>query len=270
MPLIAEDFTWDFLFSSVSAWPMTHILNPFTIQMMFQNVYWTFLAIFAWESIEVLAVVLFNGQYVIFVGDDSEIESITDSLIGDVINGILGILLAKLTILAFKIPSWTPSFFGKYRSILIKRMLFFVVWVLTLSSANLRTSTDTEYDANIGVMIIFITTSLLIYISYISNRTLLENLTIWKDKYTPREYELIYIGWFINASLLVSSAWVHFWYSYFVCWVYVSIGVFFNIVYMILNGRLWEISFWLNFGFLKYPHYENQLYFNSFKKTDSL
>ena len=261
MPLNAEDFTWDFLFQSSSAWPMTHILNPFTIQMIFQNPFLTILAVFSWESIEVLALVIFNGQYEIFIGDNSSVEPITDTLIGDIINGILGIILAKLVTFTFKIPSWTPSFFGKYRSIVIKRIIHYLIWVLTLSSSNYSISTGGQYDINIGVIIIFISTSLLIFISYKNNKSNLENKSIWRGLYTNREYELVYIGWFLNASLIIYSAWLHYWNSYFLSWSFAALAILFNLFYLLLSGRMDELIFWANFGFLKYPYYEKQVYF---------
>ena len=238
---------------------MSHILNPFMLQMWMQNTWLTLLAVFSWESVEVLAVTVFRGDYVIFVGDDSEIEPITDSLIGDVLQGIIGILLAELVIIAFKVPSWTPSFWSSYRGIWVKHLFFYVVWVISLSSTNLQIEFPGTYSANVGVYFAVISTFVMITISYWTSLTRLERHAVWKG-YTQEEYDVVHLGWGLNALCIILGAIVHVWYSYFMTWAWVALAVVCDLCYLLFKGRLWELTYAINCGFKRQRYYEDQVY----------
>jgi hypothetical protein len=231
MPLVAQDFTWEFIFDTNSAWPMAHILNPFMLEILLQKSWLTLIIIWAWESFEVLAVVIFNGQYVIFVGDDSEIEVITDTLLGDIFQGILGIILARLVILAWRIPEWAPNPIRHnlrtgYGTLFFKRLLQYIFWVASLSFTNTRIDFTGTYSVNIGVFIALISTVFFWYTWFKSNnRTLTEKEFLWEG-YTIQEYLESHLGILINALLLIMSASLHIWYSYFVTWIFWSIAFF--------------------------------------------
>lgn len=112
-----EDFSWLFLKSDQSTWPMSHVLNPFLIQVLFQRWYITVIAFYFWESVEVFFLATFSG-YELFVGDNSDFEPITDSLLGDQINGLMGLLMGILFSRALGIPKaslWAPNPFSSYK-----------------------------------------------------------------------------------------------------------------------------------------------------------
>ena len=73
------------------AWPILHILSPFTIHYFFGFFWLSFASIFLNESVEALGTLFINK-----VQADILSETITDALVGDVINGFIGILLAYL------------------------------------------------------------------------------------------------------------------------------------------------------------------------------
>ena len=247
MPLVASDFTWDFLFDSSSAWPMTHILNPFMIEILGQKTWLTFLMFYFWESLEVLAVTVFSGQYVIFTGDDSEIEIITDTLMGDPFQGILGVILARLTIKAWGIPAWAPNPIGIYGALFFKRVLQYIFWVVPVSFANMRIDITGAYSINVGVFIVLVSTVFFWWTWINSNdNTETERVLFWSG-YDRKMYIEAHTGIIINAILLIMSASIHIGYSYFMTWIFWSIAMLLNIYVLILKSNTSELYKFINF-----------------------
>lgn len=250
MPLVASDFTWQFLFDREIAWPMAHILNPFFLEMLLQNTWLTAFTILFWESVEVFMITLFQGEYLIFVGDEAPIESIGDTLIGDFFQGILGILLARLTIISWKIPSWSPSPIGPYKSIFFKRLIQYLFFVAPFSLLNSNLKVTGAYTVNYGVFLVTITTVFFIWTWYKTNRSPLENQVVWK-KYSQWDYERVYLGIMITALIVMSSAFVHFWYSYFVTWIAWIVAMLVCVFVLLSQDRFWELSYAINCGFCR-------------------
>jgi hypothetical protein len=247
MPLVEEDFTWDFIFDTNSAWPMAHILNPFILEILLQKTWLTLILIWGWESIEVIAITIFSGQYVIFVGDDSEIEPVTDTLIGDILQGILGIILARLVILSWNIPYWAPNPIGPYKLIFFKRLIQYIFWVVPLSVTNSKINIKGTYSINIGVFIILITNIFFIWTWYKTNyNNPLERYYLWNN-YDANEYNNAHIGILINSSILILGNSINFWYSYFQTWLALLIAIILNIYVITIFDRSKMIYNFFNF-----------------------
>jgi len=241
MPLVAEDFTWEFIFDTNSAWPLAHMYNPFILQILVQRWWFTLLVVWAWESVEILAVTIFQGQYVIFVGDDSEIEPITDTLVGDIFQGILGILLGYLVVFAWRIPKWAPSFTGPKRDLAFKKLLQYVFWVVPLSLTNMQIRVEGAYTVNIGVVIIAITNVFFILTWYYTDYSPLAVKLYWY-KYTRDQYQFVYTGILVNTCVLLLGSSIHWWYSYFQTWISLAALVVINLFVIVAYGRVVELT----------------------------
>lgn len=130
-------YNWGFLDDSYQAWPFAHVTNPFCHHMLFQSTPWTIVVILFWESVEVFARVM-RMEGSMFMGEKEigTAEPETDSLLGDFMQGILGIVLAKLLILTYKIPDWTPSRNGQHSFYWYKRVLQYILLQPAFSICN--------------------------------------------------------------------------------------------------------------------------------------
>lgn len=262
MPLVAEDYTWDFLFDTLSAWPLAHIINPFILQIVFQRVWLSFLIIWAWESLEVLAVVVFRGDYLIFVGDQSDLEPVTDTLLGDIIQGALGILLALLVQFTWKIPRWTPSILGRYKSLAWHKILQYIFWVVAFSLFNTQLQLNGTYPINYGLHICYITTIFFIWTWYHTDYSELSRSVVWNG-YDREMYTNVYAGIMINVSVLFFSVSFHFWYSYFQTWMAYVFLLVFNISIIVASGRVTEFVYVLTLR-----QQQGNPYFSPYDKRD--
>ncbi len=236
MTLTAADFTWDYIYE-VSTWPMAHMFNPFIIELLFQNPLLTLLIVWVWESIEVLGATLFNGKYIIFVGDGSQgYEGVTDSLLGDTSQGVLGMLLARMVIFAWNVPSWTPSISGPYRIIVFKRLLQYLVWVAPLSFTNSSIKISGSRDFHWGIYVISLTTILCIYSWYITGKSDLE-YRLWWNRYSELEQRQVYFGIMFNSFVLLSTTFVFVWVPFFQVYLAWLILMIVNLFVAIINGR---------------------------------
>ena len=250
MPLVPDDFNWQWIFDTNIAWPMAHMLNPFMLEILLQKTGFTLFMILFFESIEVFVITAFQGQYLIFVGDDASLEHIGDTLMGDFLQGVLGILLARVVILTWKVPPWSPSPVGKYRKLFFKRVLQYIFWVVSLSVTNSKIIIPNSYSINYGVFIVTITTTIFIYTWYKTNNSPLERSLYWYN-YSKNEYETVFLGILINALLLLVCTFVHVWYSYFQSWIVWIVAITFNVFILITNDRLWELPYSMSCGLIR-------------------
>lgn len=245
-----DDFSWIFLFDMTSSWPMAHMLHPFMIQMFFQKTWLTLFIVWAWESVEVLAITLTQGSYVIFVEDDTSLEPVPDSLLGDTFQGVLGILLAKLVIFTFRVPSWWPSLYSPYHWIKTKRVLQYVCWVAVFVIFNYQVTNSGLLDVNLGVWILFVWTGIIILlIALFEHRT---SSVIWKDmkdhtRYVDSEhFDWCFIGWLSNAWIVMCAGLIHYWYTYFQAELCFLVAVLWNVYNIFMQDRMWELTYFLN------------------------
>jgi hypothetical protein len=79
-------------------WSVPHVIIPFTIFLYWRSPLAVLSLVFLWEMVESI-LVLSTGGYLIFINEDV-VELIGDSMIGDVVMGMLGILMAYLFVKA--------------------------------------------------------------------------------------------------------------------------------------------------------------------------
>lgn len=82
-----------FLLANNDPWCFIHTVNPYLILLLFENIPLTIIAIWVSESVEALLATIFIDNYALFLGEDGELESMTDSLVGDPLQGVIGIIL---------------------------------------------------------------------------------------------------------------------------------------------------------------------------------
>jgi hypothetical protein len=284
-----DHFTWAFVRAGYNTWAMAHILNPFLIQMIFQK--WTLTAMIfcVWESIEVLFLILLKN-YSIFVGDQSDFEPIADSLVGDVINGFLGILLALLVSFTARFPrNWCPSLLdsnSKVRLIFWKRILLYVMLLLPISAYNARLHVDVDsQDLYIGVHITMLLHVLALVISWKwLDNTDTEKELFWSaesPKYEMTEEERTQYGiwrqpipvmdsadekrqfaytiWISVVCIMHYSATYFITYAYYQAWLAWMFVVVFMLFLIVWQGRFGE---WMK---LMGYQYQRQRYYYKYR-----
>lgn len=211
MPLNATDLNWDFFYVTESPWPIAHQLNPFFIMLIF-NCWWlVLLVMFFWESFEYVLAVIFKNSYGIFIGENGKLEPIGDTLVGDILNGIIGIILAYCLISVCKMNLYRLknhhccqsclNFWdifkccdchGRYnwrcdkyvlKSIKeyicwrrFKQFILYILWCISLSPFNLRI-----HGYNVGVYIAIFTTTIFFIFYYLIMGKTTELLCFWAD-----------------------------------------------------------------------------------------
>lgn len=128
--------SWD-SFEDRDRYVLYHFLNPFLLYTVSQNFWFSFLVVYLWESFETFEVAVCGGTFCISGGGIaprcSELQGfITDNLLGDTSQGLVGILTAMLFRIVLEIPDWSPSFRSLFSTtpsavhIWFKRILFYV------------------------------------------------------------------------------------------------------------------------------------------------
>lgn len=240
-----DRFNFDFLTDSYQSWPFAHIVNPFTFFMLFQSTSWTVVLILFWETVEVTTLTLGTGGYMMFIGDKDtpESEPSTDSMIGDVLEGFIGILLGKLIVMTYKIPSWTPSRKGPYRHIFYKRAIQYICYQPAFSICNAKLELEGyppfPYGTLVTCMWLFGVTLLFKRLNF----TIEEYALFWagKDKYASRDYDTIYTVYVGTAVLLMANPVYLITQGYFQAWATVSLMVGFHLTVLAWQGRSKEI-----------------------------
>lgn len=252
--LTEENFNWSFLEVPSSTWAMAHVLNPFLIQTIFQDWKLSVIIFFAWESIEVLFLILFK-KYQIFFGDESEYEPVGDSLIGDIINGILGVILSFMFQIVFKVPRLTPSIYSRLSNITIKRILLYLGMILPFLTYNSTIShKNLSYPIYIGVFISMLVHTILLSYSWLYfNNTKEEINQIWGGKKSKKHRSQIYIA---LISLLVCFQYLgtyYITYVYYQVWSIWGISMIILILLLASQGRLYELFYFFTLEYRKNP-----------------
>ena len=107
-------------------WVLMHVVCPFLLQLLLQDVPLVWFLGLTWEAIEIWLLMVFRstaggggggggGDYGIFIGDDTGAESLTNAFAVDMVANSAGIILAKLLLLAvapLAVIGWMPRFWG--------------------------------------------------------------------------------------------------------------------------------------------------------------
>lgn len=228
-----DDLTMHFL-TERTAWPMVHIVNPFMHYIIFQNVKATIMLFYLWETLERLAILVCAGTYCFF-SEDEEREPMSDSLIGDILEGMIGLLLAKTFVIVFNVPRWNLGFRRSFRlnvgRLWVKRCIQFFLFFISFYLANfrylidkheMRSGTSRNEDSRsikIGVFASMLLHTILLIIYWRLNRSKLEKKLYWtctapecnprgentRRAFPTKRYNQIYIGLIVTVLFLESS-----------------------------------------------------------------
>lgn len=220
-----------------------HILNPFLIHIFFQDWKKTLISFLSWEAIEVALLVLFH-DYSIFAGDDSGIEPISDSLVGDPLNGLLGLLLAFTFGVATKMPYWNMSCYGPAKSVFWRQFIGYSLIGLSFSIYNANyQSQDMEVPFRFGV---FLTASahLVILLGLWLFRSDAETRYVWEGH--ERHRNKAYIGLMAITMLFHSLGGTYFLtFAYYQAWATWGVCMAALLLYTAAQGRLWEYYYYV-------------------------
>ncbi len=254
-----EAFSFDFVFAEQGVWTVAHITNPFMLTMILQDPWIVFLLVILFESVEATVLVFAQSTYLLFLNDpdSAEAENIGESLVGDVLQGALGVLLAKLLILVYKIPSWTPSVWGPYRRIWTKRIFTVLLLQPAFSLINgavlFQESSPWRYGLEFAMLWLVGIWALLLR----WNWSIDEQALFWRRS-NREHFELVYNAWFVTALVLLGTSLVYFTYPYFQSWAVYLCIVGWHLVALALQGRFWELWYALDLGFRKQAFYYHQ------------
>lgn len=220
-----------------------HILNPFFIQILFQDWKRTIIAFISWEAIEVLALVLFH-DYAIFAGDDSGVEPIADSLIGDPLHGFLGLLMALLFGVAFKMPYWNMASYGPANWVNWRQLIafIFIQASFTVYNANYQ-SPDMEVPFRYGV---FVTASvhMITILGLWFLRSEQETVYVWEGH--ERHRDKTYLGLLAIVMLFHSLGGIYFFtYAYYQAWTTWGFCMLGLLLFTAAQGRMQDIYYYV-------------------------
>lgn len=240
----------DFLFE-LGGWPGPHIANPFTAYLFTQNVFYAFLISGSFEIFERMSLILL-GNYVIFIGDQSDNETFDASLIGDwFFQGGIGVLLGWFFCRVMRCSRpFTPPLF-QYPWLWFIHLLQYGLYNLPLIMYGLYWN-EPCLGVPIGPYISIILHPILISWFYVWNY----NPCVWAATWgklnywnyparTFNDYRNTYIGWLLVNQLLLMTTAIRFSrYSvsmYHQSWIAVFFIVWFLVVFTIAMGRTYEV-----------------------------
>lgn len=271
LAIIETVYSWD-AFDRREIWVLQHFLNPFLLYMVSQNAWLSLLAIYIWESVEVLELTACSGSTCLS-GSDTPVSCpevpgfVTDNLIGDISQGILGILTAMMLRILLDIPDWSPA----YRSLQPFNAVWFwwkrvVFWVALFLPSLLATFLMEHWYAAL------VHTSVLLGVFAVFaglNQTKHERAAFWTDakgKFQLTYYWTVYGVWALYAvAMLLLCSYVPIGNSYQTFWVFLGISWIIFLVVGSMTGRLPEMLDFLTAGWLSIQ-FENRYRFLANKK----
>jgi len=211
--------------------------------VFFQDWKKTIISFLSWEAIEVILLVLFS-DYSIFAGDDSGIEPISDSLVGDPLNGLLGLALALTFGVALKMPYWNMSAFGPAKTVFWRQFIVYAAIGTSFSIYNANyQNDDMEVPFRFGV---FITASLHLIVLLMAwlIRCDAETKYVWNGH--ERHRNKAYIGLMAITMLFHSIGATYFLtFAYYQAWITWGICMAALLLYTAAQGRLREYYYYI-------------------------
>lgn len=265
-----DRFNWGFIKSSQSAWPAAHVVNPFMIYMFSQRTWLTLLWVYAFEAIEP-TILTFTGQtYLIFIGDkpEPEAESPSDSAIGDVLGGVLGLLLAKLVSLVYMVPEyyapsvWSPD---PYFWITFKRAVMFLLVEPAFLWVNAAKTLPGDGRLRYGVLVSILWIWCVGELARRWNWTSLERDVYWRGKEAvPHDrhrgdYDHLYTAWFGTAIFILASTLGFITYGYIQVWTAWLIMCVLHLYVLAFQGRFWELWYNITCGPQRSRYYDERI-----------
>jgi hypothetical protein len=271
LSIIETVYAWD-AFDKREIWVLQHFLNPFLLYMVTQNAWLSLLAIYVWESVEVLELTLCSGSTCLS-GSDTPVTCaevpgfVTDNLIGDVSQGVLGIFTAMMLRILLDIPDWSPS----YRSLQPYNAVWFwwkrvIFWLALFLPSLLATFLIEHWYAALLHAVVLLGVFAL-FAGF--NQTKREREAFWsnsKGVFQLRYYWTVYGVWAgYSIAMLVLCSYVPLGSSYQTFWIFLAISWIAFFIVGGLTGRLPEIVDFLSAGWVSI-HFEGRYRFLANKK----
>lgn len=254
------------LFNERSAWPMVHVVVPFFLYVLLQNAKIAVLFFTLFESLELFVYIVCGGLYCIFPLVDP-LESSADSLIGDILQGFIGIILGIALTTAFDVPKWNiglrEAWRGGYTTLWFKRLLQFSLFALSGIVANGRTVTCTtpsvenvenDYECIFpwGVYAFSGAYAVLFVIFFFANRNKLEQRLFWTHartgKFRAFAYARFYLVWALASLFMQSSVFYSITRPYVQVWIHAAVLFCILLVVGFARGRLHKMLDFLTCG----------------------
>jgi hypothetical protein len=210
-----------------NGWVALHVVNPFVFYYYFQHPVWTVALFVVWEVYEAFALTIM-GEFVVFRTNNIDYETPGGALIGDVLNGAIGLWLAVMWFYIADFPllvstQWHASSYSQKN----RRARYIVTWVLhaiTAIAVGYSASDDTvRYGLyiNIAAQLLFFWL-LHPWVLY----TDAENRMIWKSRADGSLYpEAWRYGFFYGSGAIVllvqlsSAGWFYLANDWFQVWL---------------------------------------------------
>jgi hypothetical protein len=202
---------------------MIHIVQPLQVYMLTQDIRWTLLIMFLFESFEAFTLTVCGGTYCLWNGGTIQCDGhVTDNLIADIIEGSLGIFLGVMFRTALRMPRWSINLREAYSTegmkIFAKRVLMFILVVLTPILATLETTSGFVF----GVGLYGLVLGAIIFLFAWWNQTTEERERFWtnsKGKFVQNLYWRCYLGWIVmDLALVFGGRYLPFSSTYFRVW----------------------------------------------------
>jgi len=217
-------------------WVAPHIVNPFTLYLFSRSVVFAYLVAGVFEIFE-LSLQVILGNYIIFVGDRTGTETITDVLLGDWgIQAGIGVALGVLFVWALQLPKrWMPCY-QQNRHGWWRHILFYLLWNVPILPFGWVLDPFCK-RIHVGASITIITQTLLIMVyAFRFNQADIYDIKIWgRDAhlYYTAYFSWIALNFFIYYSVFYNWAFS----SYVQSWI-VSVSVAIVLLFVgVLNKR---------------------------------
>jgi len=197
---------WGF-FNNPRVWPVIHVVSPFNVYLVTQSVWWTIFLFMIFESIELVIFLLCDMEHCAWGGGTS-MEFVGDSLIGDILQGFVGLAIAYTLRATLRVPNYSvdsrESFVAGRWQLWWKRMLWLVLFSISVIPANWR-----QDETQAWGMFFVIGGQLLLLAIFggFWNRTRDEQLRSWmrNKKFDSAAYTRFYLVWALAVIWLNSA-----------------------------------------------------------------
>lgn len=221
-----------------SPYPIAHLVLPFQLYFVVQNIWFTLLSVYIYESLTAVErAICYNAGGCLDnqfnPGADAHrcVGYIYDNMVADIHQGFLGAFLAMLFYTVFDVPRWMPSFRESIahglKNIWWKRLLF----ALALLSTSMLNYIDQYVGRHASVGIYAAANALVFMWFYFWNRQSREREVFWtgKSQFVNLEYLNLYIvGGSITTALLLS------WFLPISVFSYINGGVVYGLIWFTL------------------------------------
>ncbi len=225
----AGDYNFE-SFEERTPWPTTHFMSSFTLCMATQQPMLTFFFAFCWEAVEQLLLIIFHGEYGVFVGDSADLqpESCTDSILGDMGQSVWGIAVATVFVLSFNVPIWVLPYKVHVRHGRMHwwgvRFILVAILLVPFMFSGVDYVTDSGFPINLThlVMTVMYPVIILIFAS-LYKIYMKEAYRFFWGKDNSTHYWVLHTFWGLAGSIMISSALYPVISVYYLTWIHATL-----------------------------------------------